>query len=156
MSIAVVSLRVIHKAVSSRNSRPWVFCKKRCCEKFLKIFRKTPVSESLFLIKLQVLNREKRYSRETSTKVFSWKICKIFKNTFFDRTLQLEASYYPSKDMYEYKKMISQVVIPGLNFFPRHLWLLYAVILLDLLIKQCTIFLHYWVTRAKKIKIWTN
>ena len=32
---------------------PDVFCKKRCSQKFCKIHRKTPVSESLFLIKLQ-------------------------------------------------------------------------------------------------------
>ena len=30
-----------------------VFCKKRCSKKFCKIHRKTPVPESLFLIKLQ-------------------------------------------------------------------------------------------------------
>ena len=38
-----------------RSSRPEVFYKKRCSEKFHKIHSKTPVSESLFLIKLQSL-----------------------------------------------------------------------------------------------------
>ena len=37
---------------NNRNSRPEVFCKKKCSQKFRKIHRKTPVPETLFLMTL--------------------------------------------------------------------------------------------------------
>ena len=37
-----------------RKQPPEVFCKKRCFQRFRKIYRKTPLPQSLFLIKLQL------------------------------------------------------------------------------------------------------
>ena len=64
----------------------WVFNEKRCPEKFRKIHRKTPVQESLLLIKLQarpatLLNNF--IKKETLAQVFSNEFCEISKNTFF-------------------------------------------------------------------------
>ena len=58
-----------------------VFCKKRCSWKFWKIHRKRPVSESLFIIMLQV----------PSTGIFN-EFREIFKNTFFTEHLWSTAS----------------------------------------------------------------
>ena len=40
-----------------QNQPPEVFCNKRCSKKFHKIHRKTPVPESLFLLKKRLLHR---------------------------------------------------------------------------------------------------
>ena len=62
-----------------------------CPQKFRKIHRKTHVSESLFLIKLQV-ETYKFINQETLTQVFPCEFCKIFKNTFFTEHLWMVAS----------------------------------------------------------------
>ena len=46
-----------------RSSSAEVFCKERCSKKFHKTHRKTPVPESLFLIKLQACNFIKKRLR---------------------------------------------------------------------------------------------
>ena len=58
---------------------------------------KTPVPESLFLIKLQaeVCNFIKK---ETLAQVFSWELCENSKNTFFTENLQATASAYLISD----------------------------------------------------------
>ena len=60
-----------------RSSRPEVFFKKRCSQKFCKIHRNTPVSS---LIKLEVIKKE------TLAQVFSCEFCKISRNTFSYRS----------------------------------------------------------------------
>ena len=57
---------------------------RRCSSKVCKFYRKTPVLETLSN-KVAIL---KPPLRETSTQVFSCKICKIFKTTFFTEQLQ--------------------------------------------------------------------
>ena len=65
---------------------PDVFCKKRCSEKYCKIHRKTPVPESLFLIKFHA-SACNFIKKETLAQVFSYEFCEIPKNTFSLRTL---------------------------------------------------------------------
>ena len=58
-----------------------MFYKNRCCQKFRKIHKKTPVLES-FLIKLQASDCN-LIKKETLAQMFSADFCEIFKNTFF-------------------------------------------------------------------------
>ena len=53
---------------------------------FRKVYRKTPVLESLFNKKIFF------YEKEISTKVFSSEICKSFKNTYIEDHLRTPAS----------------------------------------------------------------
>ena len=77
-----------------RSSRPEVFCKKRCSQKFRKINRKTPVPEALFWYSCRpwACNCIKK---ETLAQVFSCEFCEISKNTFSDRTNLVAASNFP-------------------------------------------------------------
>ena len=60
-----------------------IFHKKTVLKKFSNIHRKTPVSESLFLINLQSFRPATLLKRD-STQVFSCEYCEIFKNTYFE------------------------------------------------------------------------
>ena len=74
-----------------RNSRPEAFCKK-VVKKFCKIYRKTPVPESLLQ---QSCRAEgcKFINKETLAQVFSCKFCEISKNTFSHRTPPAAVSF---------------------------------------------------------------
>ena len=65
-----------------------VFCKKRCSQNFCKFHRKATVLGCLFpnVAGLQVLH--------TPTLMFYYKICKIFKNTYFEEHLRKTPSIY--------------------------------------------------------------
>ena len=69
---------------------------KRCSEKFCKIHRKKSVPESLFLIRLQVLNLH-LYLKKIQAQLFSSKFCEISKNTFSYRTPPVASSWTLSK-----------------------------------------------------------
>ena len=73
-----------------QKQRPEVFCKKRCFEKFRKIHRKTPVSESFFN---KVADRPATlFKKETLLQVFSCEFYEICKNSFSTEHLQRTAS----------------------------------------------------------------
>ena len=80
----VIIYKVLMKFCNEQKQPPEVFCEKRCSWKFHKIHRKTPVPESLFLIKLQALG--------TLAQVFSCEFCEISKNTFFTEYVWTTAS----------------------------------------------------------------
>ena len=61
--------------------------------KFCQIYRKTPVPESLFLIKLLALGVWLYLKRDSGTGVFLW-IGEIYKNIFFYKTPLMAASVH--------------------------------------------------------------
>ena len=58
---------------------------KRCSSKLQKFDRKTPLLES-------VLDQQ-LYQKETPTQVFSCKICKTFKNTYFEEHMRTTSAF---------------------------------------------------------------
>ena len=66
-----------------RGSRPEVFCEKGVLRNFTK-FTEKHLCQSLFFNKVE--------KKEILAQVFSCEFCKIFKNTFFYRTLLVAAS----------------------------------------------------------------
>ena len=82
-----MSDRVLNKPLLMRP--PEVFCKKRCCLKFSKICRKTPVPETL-------------------VQVFSCKFCEISNNTFITENLWTTPSASWS---------IQEIACSGINFW---------------------------------------
>ena len=80
----------LHSNVEIQKQPPEVFYEKRYSQKFCKVHRKTPVSES-FLTKLQA-QACNFIKKETLAQVFSYEVCKISKNTFFAEHIQATAS----------------------------------------------------------------
>ena len=66
--------------------------------KFLQIHRKTPVSESLFLIKLQNFSLQLCF-KKAFTHVFFCEFCKNFKNTYFVKHMHVAASVFLESDL---------------------------------------------------------
>ena len=81
----------VNPTVTKQIQPPEVFFKKKWSEKFQKIHRKTPVPESLFLIKLQG-EACSFIKKETQAQVFSCEFCKISKNTLFTEHLRATTS----------------------------------------------------------------
>ena len=74
-------LFVKHKTVyESQNSRPEVFCKKRCYESFIKIHKKAHVLESLFnkVAGLKATNFIKKWLQH---RYFNYNFCKTLQNS---------------------------------------------------------------------------
>ena len=70
-----------------------VFLSTEAATKFLKIYKKTPVLESLFnnVADLQV-SRPGTLLKRAPTQVFFCKCCKTIKNTHFEKHLRMNAS----------------------------------------------------------------
>ena len=73
----------------SRSSHQRCSIKKAILKNFCSIHRKTPVSESLFdkVVGLYTCN----FIKKTLTQMFFCEYCNIFKNTYFEKQLQMTA-----------------------------------------------------------------
>ena len=87
----MISLNSVLSLLRYRSSHP------RCSEKisvlknFANFTEKTPV-RSLFLIKFQAGLKACNFIKETPAQAFSYEVCEIFKNTYFEEHLRATAS----------------------------------------------------------------
>ena len=99
---------------------------KRCSLKFRKTHWKTPVSGSLFLIKLQV-QACNLIKKETLAQVFFCKLCEFSNNTFLYRSLQVAASF-PAiySKLFRVPNRVHPIkhLMKGYTYFKSHLLLL--------------------------------
>ena len=77
----VITLRTVKR----KSSNVKVFCKKGSSKDFVKFTRKH-LCQLLFLINSQVYSLKSLAKKKLRQKVFSCKLCKIFKNNFFRNT----------------------------------------------------------------------
>ena len=88
--LLILATKIIQRHIFQKQSPEGVL-QKRCSQKFCKIQRKTPVTQSLFLIKLQA-EACNFIEKETLAQVFYCEFCEIYKNTISYRTSPVAAS----------------------------------------------------------------